>query len=199
MIDRNHDLSIVRQAKVLNLARSTVYYKPRPVSAEDLALMRRLDELHLDYPFAGARMLRSLLRRAGLFVGRRRVATLMKRMGIEAIYCRPNTSKPAPGHKIYPYLLRGMRIERPDHVWATLGADKGYDAEAFVEGLKARGIEPHVAINGTVSKTGKARKTVVPSEVAASVPPGFRPGGSGCASVSRKDSAGRRRSAVSCR
>ena len=174
MIDRNHDLSIVRQAKVLNLARSTVYYKPRPVSAEDLALMRRLDELHLDYPFAGARMLRSLLRRAGLFVGRRRVATLMKRMGIEAIYCRPNTSKPAPGHKIYPYLLRGMRIERPDHVWATLGADKGYDAEAFVEGLKARGIEPHVAINGTVSKTGKARKTVVPSEVAASVPPGLQ-------------------------
>ena len=82
---------------------------------------------------------------------------------------------------------------------ATLGADKGYDAEAFVEGLKARGIEPHIAINGTVSKHGKARKTAVPSEVAASVPPGFRPGGSDCANVSRKDSAGRRRSAVSCR
>ena len=81
----------------------------------------------------------------------------------------------------------------------TLGADKGYDAEAFVEGLKARGIEPHIAINGTVSKHGKARKTAVPSEVAASVPPGFRPGGSGCASASRKASAGRRRSAVSRR
>ena len=118
MIDRDHDLSIVRQAKVLNLARSTVYYEPRPVSAEDLALMRRLDELHLDYPFAGARMLRSLLRREGVCVGRRHVATLMKRMGISAIYRRPNTSKPAPGHKIYPYLLRGVKIERPNHVWA---------------------------------------------------------------------------------
>ena len=118
MIDRDHDLSIVRQAKVLNLARSTVYYEPRPVSAEDLALMRRLDELHLDYPFAGARMLRSLSRREGVCVGRRHVATLMKRMGISAIYRRPNTSKPAPGHKIYPYLLRGVKIERPNHVWA---------------------------------------------------------------------------------
>ncbi|MGX1316982.1 putative transposase [Bradyrhizobium sp. USDA 377] len=118
MIDRGHDLSIVRQAKVLKLARSTVYYEPRPVSAEDLALMRRLDELHLDYPFAGARMLRSLLRREGVYAGRRHIATLMKRMRIEAVYRRPNTSKPAPGHKIYPYLLRGLKIERPDHAWA---------------------------------------------------------------------------------
>ena len=118
MIDRGHDLSIVRQAKVLKLARSTVYYEPRPVSAEDLALMRRLDELHLDYPFAGARMLRSLLRREGVYAGRRHIATLMKRMGIEAVYRRPNTSKPAPGHKIYPYLLRGLKIERRDHAWA---------------------------------------------------------------------------------
>ena len=90
MIDRGHDLSIVRQAKVLKLARSTVYYEPRPVSAEDLALMRRLDELHLDYPFAGARMLRSLLRREGVYAGRRHIATLMKRMGIEAVYRRPS-------------------------------------------------------------------------------------------------------------
>lgn len=118
MIDRGHDLSIVRQAKVLKLARSTVYYEPRPVSAEDLALMRRLDELHLDYPFAGARMLRSLLRREGVYAGRRHIATLMKRMGIEAVYRRPNTSKPAPGHKIYPYLLRGLKIEGPDQAWA---------------------------------------------------------------------------------
>ena len=81
--------------------------------------MRRLDELHLDHPFAGARMLRDLLRRDGVVVGRRHVSTLMKRMGIEAIYRRPNTSKPAPGHKIYPYLLRGMKIERPNQVWAT--------------------------------------------------------------------------------
>ncbi|MDA9544797.1 integrase [Bradyrhizobium sp. CCBAU 45321] len=104
--------------EALKLARSTVYYEPRPVSAEDLALMRRLDELHLDYPFAGARMLRSLLRREGVYTGRRHIATLMKRMGIEAVYRRPNTSKRAPGHKIYPYLLRGLKIERPDHAWA---------------------------------------------------------------------------------
>lgn len=118
MIDRDHTLPVVRQAKVLKLACSTVYYEPRPVSAEDLALMRRLDELHLDYPFAGARMLRSLLRREGVSVGRRHVTTLMKRMGISALYRRPNTSKPAPGHKVYPYLLRGLKIERPNHVWA---------------------------------------------------------------------------------
>ncbi|CAN2534192.1 IS3+family+transposase+ISRj2 [Methylocapsa aurea] len=119
MIDRSHELPIARQARALGVARSSVYYKPRPVSAEDLKLMRRIDELHLDHPFAGARMLRDLLRREGVVVGRRHVATLMKRMGIAAIYRRPNTSKPAPGHKIYPYLLRGVKIERPNHVWAT--------------------------------------------------------------------------------
>ena len=118
MIDRDHALPVARQAKVLNLARSTVYYEPRPVSAEDLALMRRLDELHLDYPFAGARMLCLLLRRKGVSIGRRHVTTLMKRMGISAIYRRPNTSKPAPGHKVYPYLLRGLTIARPNQVWA---------------------------------------------------------------------------------
>jgi putative transposase len=118
MIERSHGLPIARQAKALRVARSTVYYKPRPVSAEDLQLMRRLDELHLDYPFAGARMLRDLLRREGVVVGRRHVATLMKRMGIEALYRRPNTSKPAPGHEIYPYLLRCVTIDRPNHVWA---------------------------------------------------------------------------------
>ena len=118
MIDRNHDLSLSRQAKILNVSRGSVYYKPWPVSAEDLKIMRRLDELHLDYPFAGSRMLRDLLKREGVSIGRRHVATLMKRMGIEAIYRRPNTSKPAPGHKVYPYLLRGKKIERADHVWA---------------------------------------------------------------------------------
>jgi putative transposase len=119
MIDRDHDLPIARQAKALGVARSSVYYKPRPVSAEDLKLMRRIDELHLEHPFAGARMLRDLLRREGVAVGRRHVTTLMKRMGIEAIYRRPNTSKPAPGHKVYPYPLRGVKIERPNQVWAT--------------------------------------------------------------------------------
>ena len=80
--------------------------------------MRRIDELHLDYPFAGSRMLRDLLRGEGVAIGRQHVATLMRRMGIEAIYRRPNTSKPAPGHKIYPYLLRGLTVERPNQVWA---------------------------------------------------------------------------------
>jgi len=118
MIDPSHGLSISRQAKVLNIGRGSVYYQPRPVSAEDLAIMRRVDELHLDYSFAGSRMLRDMLCRKGIEIGRRHVATLMKRMGIEAIYRRPNTSKPAPGHKIYPYLLRGLKVERPNQVWA---------------------------------------------------------------------------------
>ena len=118
MIDRNHDLPVARQAKVLNISRGSVYYRPQPVPAADLAIMRRIDELHLDCPFAGSRMLRDMLRREGFVIGRRHVATLMKRMGIEAIYRRPNTSKPAPGHKIYPYLLRGLKVGRPNQVWA---------------------------------------------------------------------------------
>jgi putative transposase len=118
MIDRGHALSITRQAGVLGISRGSVYYLPRPVPAADLALMRRIDELHLDYPFAGSRMLQGLLRAEGHCVGRRHVATLMKKMGIEALYRRPNTSKPAPGHKIYPYLLRNLPVIRPNQVWA---------------------------------------------------------------------------------
>jgi putative transposase len=119
MIDREHELPITRQANVLNLSRGSVYYKPRPVPAEALAIMRRIDELHLDYPFAGSRMLRDMLSREGVGIGRQRVASLMKRMGIEALYRKPNTSKPTPGHKIYPYLLGGLKVERPNQVWAT--------------------------------------------------------------------------------
>jgi putative transposase len=119
MIDRSHELPIARQAKLLGVSRGSVYYQPRGVSAADLALMRRIDVLHLEHPFAGSRMLRDLLAAEGVAVGRQHVATLMKRMGIEAIYRRPNTSKPAPGHKVYPYLLRGVAIERPNQVWAT--------------------------------------------------------------------------------
>ena len=113
MIDRSHDLPVARQAKALNISRGSVYYLPRPVSAADLAVMRRIDELHLDFPFAGSRMLRDLLTGDGVEIGRRHVATLMKRMGIEAIYRQPNTSKPAPGHKIYPYLLRNLTVTGP--------------------------------------------------------------------------------------
>jgi putative transposase len=118
MIDREHELPMTRQAAILKLSRSGLYYRPRPVPPGDLTIMRRLDELHLDYPFAGSRMLRDLLRGEGVAIGRQRVATMMKRMGIEAIYRRPNTSKPAPGHKIYPYLLRCVAVERPNQVWA---------------------------------------------------------------------------------
>ena len=118
MIDREHNLPLARQAELLRLSRSTLYYEPRPVPAADLAIMRRIDALHLDYPFAGSRMLRDLLRGEGVEIGREHVATMMRRMGIEALYRRPNTSKSAPGHKIYPYLLRGLAVERPNQVWA---------------------------------------------------------------------------------
>jgi putative transposase len=118
MIDRHHDLPLIRQAKLLKLSRSGLYYRAHPVSPPALAIMRRIDELHLDYPFAGSRMLRDLLRGEGVTVGRQHVITLMRRMGIEAIYRRPNTSKPAPGHKIYPYLLRGVVVDRPNQAWA---------------------------------------------------------------------------------
>jgi putative transposase len=119
MIDRKHALPLVRQARELGISRGSVYYLPKPVSAADLVIMRRIDELHLEFPFAGSRMLRDLLRQEGTTIGRLHVATLMKKMAIESIYRRPNTSKPAPGHKIYPYLLRGLPIVRPNQVWAT--------------------------------------------------------------------------------
>ena len=118
MIDRKHNLPITRQAEVLRISRGSLYYLPRPVSAADLEVMRRLDQLHLEYPFAGSRMLRGLLAAEGSKFGRRHVKTLMRRMGIEALYRRPRTTKPEPGHKVYPYLLRGIEITRPNQVWA---------------------------------------------------------------------------------
>jgi len=117
MIDRSHALPIKQQARELGISRGSVYYLPRPTSVADLANMRRLDELHMDFPFAGSRMLRDLLAAEGVKVGRLHVSTLMKKMAI-AIYRRPNT-KPAPGHKIYPYLLRKLAVSRPKQVWAT--------------------------------------------------------------------------------
>jgi putative transposase len=118
MIDRAHDLPITRQAEALNVSRSSVYYLPRAVPEVDLVIMRRLDRLHLEFPFAGSRMLKGLLAAEGSQIGRRHVKTLMRRMGIEALYRRPRTTKPEPGHKIYPYLLRGKEITRPNQVWA---------------------------------------------------------------------------------
>lgn len=118
MIDREDVLSVTRQAQLLNLSRSSVYYLPVAVSESDLALMRRIDELHLEHPFAGSRMLKKLLRADGFVVGRSHVRTLMRRMGVEAIYRRPRTSQPHPGHRVYPYLLRDKIIDRPNQVWA---------------------------------------------------------------------------------
>ena len=119
MIDRSHALPIKQQARELGISRGSVYYLSRPTSPTDLAIMRRLDQLHMDFPFAGSRMLRDLLAAEGVKVGRLHVSTLMKKMAIEAIYRRPNTSKPASGHKIYPYLLRKLAVTRPNQVWAT--------------------------------------------------------------------------------
>ncbi len=118
MIDHRHPLPITRQATALGISRGSVYYLPRPVSESDLALMRRIDALHLEHPFAGSRMLRDLLRQEGQTVGRKHVATLMKRMGIEALYRKPNTSRKHPRHAVYPYLLRHLPIQRPNQVWA---------------------------------------------------------------------------------
>jgi putative transposase len=119
MIDRTSKLSLKRQCELLELPRSTAYYKPAEVSESDLTLMRCIDELHLNYPFAGSRMLRDLLKQAGYKIGRRHVRTLMMRMGIEALYQKPNTSRRHEKNKIYPYLLRNLPIVRPNQVWAT--------------------------------------------------------------------------------
>ena len=117
MIDGDHGLSIIKQAKALGISRGSVSYSPKAVSPADLATMRRMDALHLDFPFTGSRMLRDLLNREGVEVGRRHVATLMERMGVAALYRKPNTSKPAPGHKVHPCLLRGVTVDRPDQAW----------------------------------------------------------------------------------
>jgi putative transposase len=118
MIDPTHPLPIVRQAQLLDVSRSSVYYAPQPTSDADLALMRRIDELHLDHPFAGSRMLRDLLNREGFEVGRKHVTTLMRKMGVEALYQKPRTSGRDCEHCVFPYLLRGMTIGRPNQVWA---------------------------------------------------------------------------------
>ena len=118
MIDPKHAVSISRQAELLGISRAAVYYMPRPISQADLVLMRRIDELHLEYPFAGARTLRDLLRPEGTHAGRKHIGTLMTRMGIEALVRRKSTSRRAPGHEIYPYLLRNVVIEESNHVWA---------------------------------------------------------------------------------
>ena len=151
MIDRSHDLPITRQAQVLSISRGSVYYLPRAVSAADLAIMRRIDELHLEYPFAGSRMLRDLLAAEGFKIGRRHVTTLMKRMGIEALYRQPNTSKPAPGHKIYPYLLRDVAIDA-----AEPGLGDGHQCAA-ASGVRDGGWPPAIGLQEQVANHRKRR------------------------------------------
>jgi len=118
MIDKAHDLPVTRQVQLLNLSRSTVYYQPQPMSESDLQLMRRIDKLHLDHPFAGAHMLRDMLRLDKIAVGRKHISTLMKKMSIEALYRKANTSRRNQAHRIYSYLLRHLTIDRPNQVWA---------------------------------------------------------------------------------
>jgi len=119
MIDRSHELALTTQARLLGVARSTVYREAPSVPASDLAVMRRIDELHLDHPFAGSWMLRSMLVNEGIAIDRTHVRTLMRRMGIEALYPRPRTSKPGAGHRVYPYLLRDVIVTRPNQVWVA--------------------------------------------------------------------------------
>ena len=118
MIDPAHSLPLTKQAAALGISRSSIYYLPQPVSERDQALMNRIDRLHLDYPFAGARMLRDMLNQEGFKVGRKHVGTLMQKMGVEALYRKPKTTKRHPEHKVYPYLLRGLPITRANQVWA---------------------------------------------------------------------------------
>jgi len=119
MIDREHQLPLTRQSVILELSRSSLYYEAVSTSARDLELMRLIDELHLKHPFMGSRSILDQLRDMGHKVGRQHVSTLMKKMGIAALYKKPNLSKPHPDHKVYPYLLRGMEIKRANHVWAA--------------------------------------------------------------------------------
>jgi len=119
MIDRESKLSIVQQCRVVGISRTSMYYEPKPISSRDIGLMRLIDEIHLRYPFYGSRRIRDELNDSGHKVGRGHVATLMRKMGIEALYRKPRLSAPHPEHKIYPYLLREMEITRANQVWAA--------------------------------------------------------------------------------
>ena len=147
MIEHGAQVSVTRQAELLDLSRSSVYYTPRPLSERDLLLMRRLDELHLQIPFYGSRKLTRELRKEGHDVGRRHVTTLMHRMGLEVIYRKPRTSIPARGAAIYPYLLGHLTIERPNQVWAS---DITYLPMAVSGGVDVRdcGGVAHSAVSG---------------------------------------------------
>ena len=147
MIDPNHALPITRQAKVLGISRGAVYYVPRPISAAELALMRRIDCLHLEYPFMGTRMLQRELAKDGIEVGRQHITTLMRRMNIRSLAPQPGTSKPCPGHKIYPYLLRHVAVSRSNQVWALdttyIPMEKGFVYLTAVIDVASRRVLAH--------------------------------------------------------
>ena len=147
MIDRNHALPITRQAEVLGISRGTVYYVPRPISEAELALMRRIDELHLEHPFMGARMLRRELAKEGIAVGRPHISTLMRRMNIHSLAPQPGTSKSCPGHTIYPYLLRHVSVSRSNQVWALdttyIPMEKGFVYLTAVIDVASRRVLAH--------------------------------------------------------
>ncbi len=119
MIKPNADLSIARQSRLLSVSRSSVYYRPKPDSTEELDLLKRMDEIFTENPMYGSRRMQVVLKRQGILVGRRRISRLMRKLGLWAVTPRPDTSRAHPGHKIYPYLLRGLNIDRPNQVWAT--------------------------------------------------------------------------------
>ena len=154
MIDRKHKLPITRQAELAGISRGSVYYLPKPIDPAESALMRRLDELHLKHPFMGARQLSRHLGREGTQAGRLHVRTLMIRMGMEALCPQPGTSKPCPGHKIYPYLLRGLPITRSNQVWAL---DTTYIP-------MARGFVYLIAVVDVASRKVLAHKTATTLE-----------------------------------
>jgi putative transposase len=120
LVDRDDPIvPIVTQCRLLKIARSTLYYRAAPVDPDDLAVMRRMDELYLASPFYGSRRMVAVLRREGVVISRKRVRRLMRMMGLEAIYQKPDTSQGHPDHKVYPYLLRGLIIDRPNQVWCA--------------------------------------------------------------------------------
>ncbi len=144
MINRKHKLSLIKQCETLDITRSGVYYKPTPVSSLDLNLMRLIDEIHLNRPFLGVRRMTDAVRDEGYYVNHKRVGRLMRKMGIEAIYPKPNLSKSNPQHKIYPYLLRGLKIDKPNQVWATdityIPMNKGFAYLTVIMDLYSRRI-----------------------------------------------------------
>jgi putative transposase len=166
MIDRKSELPIKRQAALLGISRGSVYYLPKPVSQTDLALMHRIDELHLEHPFMGARMLRDQLIRLGHRVGRKHVATLMRRMGIAALAPQPGTSKRHPSHKVYPYLLRHLKIDCANQVWAMdttyIRMSRGFVYLTAVVDVASRKVLSHrVAITLEASHAVAALKEAV--------------------------------------